>query len=221
MGGRQYQIAGYVPAGYAPYPYPHAVHGVGAVPMQPGDVAAAVRLMQLANSGYPQAIAQAVHGVGGYAIGGYQIGDAAAAGMLPPGATPILAANPLQPGQFALSQQDPTERRQLMLGFDSVTDIAGNTTVNVPTTVQDVFRGNRLVIPGSIAASFIINDIRIGTKSQLSSVLGMPAESFVPEALSPIRLDTAQIGQQITINVTNRSQGAQRFLATLYGDAAR
>lgn len=204
MGGQQYQLHGFAPIQVAS-PYGYGVHGGF---MSPQEQAALIHALRAQNSGVPPAV---------YAtMGGYRIGADAAA----PSAV-VVPPNPLVPGAFGIDKQDPTERRQLMLGFDSVTDVAAGTTVNVPTTVQDVFRGNRLVIPGSIAQAFIINDIRIGTKSQLSSVLGMPAEAFVPEALSPIRLDTAQIGQQITINLTNRSAGPMRFLATLYGDAAR
>lgn len=178
------------------------------------EYAQVVQALRAANANVPGAIHQAT--MGGYSIGAYTIGTDPTTGQ-----QVVVPANPLQPGQFEVSRSDPTQRRQLIIGFDSVDDVPSGATVSVPTTIQDVFRGNRFIVPGSFAPAFIVQDIRIGTKSQFSSAQGVPAEVFVPEALSPLRLDTAQVGQQISINVTNRSGGPQRFLAGMYGDAAR
>lgn len=177
--------------------------------LSPEEYAQVVQALRASNANVPHAIYQAT-------MGGYSIGVDPATGQ-----QVVVPANPLNPGQFEVSRSDPTQRRQLIIGFDSVDDVPSGATVSVPTTIQDVFRGNRFIVPGSFAPAFIVQDIRIGTKSQFSSSQGVPAEVFVPEALSPLRLDTAQVGQQISINVTNRSGGPQRFLAGMYGDAAR
>jgi hypothetical protein len=177
--------------------------------LSPEEYAQVIQALRASNANVPHAIYQAT-------MGGYSIGVDPMTGQ-----NVVVPANPLNPGQFEVSRSDPTQRRQLIIGFDSVDDVPSGATVSVPTTIQDVFRGNRFIVPGSFAPAFIVQDIRIGTKSQFSSAQGVPAEVFVPEALSPLRLDTAQVGQQISINVTNRSGGPQRFLAGMYGDAAR
>jgi hypothetical protein len=109
--------------------------------------------------------------------------------------------------------------RQYPLGFPTQS-FATLTTANVTATTQVLFRGRRLIIPSDIAASFLINDLRIGKNSQFPSSGPVPARVFVETSVGvDLSLDTAPISQSIVLNVTNTSGGTVIFNAALLGDA--
>jgi hypothetical protein len=107
-----------------------------------------------------------------------------------------------------------------MLGFDSVSTIAAAATTNVTSRPQLTFRPDRFVVAGSIAASFLVNDLKIGKNSQFLAGVAVPGEAFGQQAVGVrLKLDTAQVSQDIVINVTNTSAGALRFNAVMIGPA--
>jgi hypothetical protein len=121
-----------------------------------------------------------------------------------------------------VTQLDPTQLREFTIGFDSgAVLIPPGGFANVSTTLQLPFRGKRLIVSPLIASSFLIQEIRVGVTPQAAAVGVIPADTYVPESLVPLSLDTGQVGQQITISVINRSGGALRFLASITGDTAR
>lgn len=131
-----------------------------------------------------------------------------------------LSAFPGYPGGAQLRARAPSKAREWVLGFDSVTTVAAGATTNVTSRPQVTFRPDRLVIAGSIAASFLINDIKIGMASQLIAGVAVPAEVFGQAAVGVrLKLDTAQISQDVILNVTNTSAGALRFNAAMIGPA--
>ena len=131
-----------------------------------------------------------------------------------------LSAMPGYPGGQVLRTRAPTKGREYPLGFDSVATVAAGATAIITTRPQVVFRPDRLVVPASIASSFLINDLRIGKNSQFVSATALPAEVFTQGAFGVrLKMDTAQIAQDITLNVTNTSAGALRFTAALIGPA--
>lgn len=123
-------------------------------------------------------------------------------------------------GPRAVDRGAPQKMRQMPLGFPTTAILAGITT-NVQATTQVLFRGRRLIIPSSIAASVLVNDLKIGKNSQLPSSGPVPGQVFSEDAVGvDLSLDTAQISQTITLNVTNTSAGPITFNATMLGDSA-
>ena len=111
--------------------------------------------------------------------------------------------------------------RQTPLGFPTTPFLAGpNTTAPVNAVTQVLFRGRRLVIPSDIAGSFRVNDLKVGKNSQFTSSGPVPGRVFTERAVGvDLSLDTAQISQTISLNVTNTSVGPLTFNAALIGDS--
>lgn len=115
----------------------------------------------------------------------------------------------------------PTQDFEWPLGFDSGVQIAAGATAIITVTPQTLFRGGRLSVPGSIASSFTINDVKVGQRSMFPAVSSVPAETF--SNLSPgvrLKLSTSQIGQQVSMDVTNIGLAPERFRATIIGQVA-
>ena len=123
-------------------------------------------------------------------------------------------------GPRAVDRGAPNKMRQMPLGFPT-TAIAAGVTTTVTATTQVLFRGRRLLIPASIAASVLINDLKVGKNSQLPSSGPVPGQAFSEDAVGvDLSLDTAEISQTISINLSNTSLGALTFNATMLGDSA-
>jgi hypothetical protein len=81
-----------------------------------------------------------------------------------------------------------------------------------------IFRPDRLVVPASLADSFVINDIKVGKNSQMVNGVAIPAAAFSNTAVGVrLKMDTAQISQDVLLSVTNISAAAARFIAALIG----
>jgi len=114
-----------------------------------------------------------------------------------------------------------TELREQTLGFFQ-SGLASATVTAVISRPQIVFRGERLVIPSTLSANFSINDIRIGNRSQLGNSNVLPAQMFIETAVGVrLSLDTAQIAQDIAIEVNNISNTNVTFQAALIGTIAQ
>lgn len=139
------------------------------------------------------------------------------------GAAPAIARLAPLPGAPAgsmLRTRAPSKGREYFMGFDSVATVAAGATAIITTRPQVIFRPDRLVIPASIAPSFLINDFKVGKNSQMVAATAVPAEAFTQGAFGVrLKSDTAQVSQDVILNVTNISAGALRFLATLIGPA--
>lgn len=96
--------------------------------------------------------------------------------------------------------------------------VAAATQATIITQPQTWFKPMRLVIPGSIAPFFTVDNIIIGNKSQFPSAAPLPAETFIPEAEAVV-LDLATVDPAInlTLVVTNTSGVPQMFRATFVG----
>ena len=114
----------------------------------------------------------------------------------------------------------PTKSRALAFGMQSLA-VAAAATVNVQVQPQVLFRPQRIVIPATIAPSFVINDIIVGNKSQLALAGAIPAEAFTQNAdMAPTMLmDTLGISMQFTLNITSIAAAAVDFRAAVYGEA--
>lgn len=151
-------------------------------------------------------------------------GAPAARRRLPPpgamGRRPVIVQPAGRPPTQLVSRR-PRELRDEMLGFDSVTDIPPGETRPVVARPQVIFRGERLVIPSSIAGDFVIEDIRVGNRPMFAASGGNSALVFA-EGANGVRLQmtTAQPGIDIVLLASNVSGAARRFRATLIGKGA-
>lgn len=153
-------------------------------------------------------------------LGDDVIGDEELVGAAVRGALARLAPVPGYPRGQTLRTRPPTKGREYVMGLDSVANVAAGATAIITTRPQVVFRPDRLVVPASIAPSFLINDLRVGKNSQFVSATAVPAETFTQGAFGVrLKMDTAQISQDIILSVTNISAGALRFLASMIGPA--
>ena len=110
--------------------------------------------------------------------------------------------------------------RELPLGFHQAS-IAPSTPTNVTSRPQVLFRGERLVIPATVAANFALLDVKVGNVSILVNDTQLPAAIFSEVAIGVrLSMDTAQVAQDISINVSNTSNTAHDFDAALIGTAA-
>lgn len=120
-----------------------------------------------------------------------------------------------------LKQGKPDHRRRFPLGFVP-TSIAAASTVNVPAEPQNLFRSERLVIPSDIAFDFGVVDYKVGNESQLVSGGEVPAALFTEVSIdTDIHFKTAEVGNQIQIQVRNKTAGAIEFVAGVIGTVLR
>jgi len=107
--------------------------------------------------------------------------------------------------------------REFPMGF-GITPVANGANVIINAQPQVNFRPSRLVIPDSIAPSFMINDFKIGMRSQLVAPGSIPAQSFTQNAVgTAMALDTVNVGQFVTLDVTNVAAQPTNFAASLFG----
>jgi hypothetical protein len=107
--------------------------------------------------------------------------------------------------------------REFPMGF-GITPVANGANVIINAQPQVNFRPSRLVIPDAIAPSFMINDFKIGMRSQLVAPGSIPAQSFTQTAVgTAMALDTVNVGQFVTLDVTNVGAQPANFAASLFG----
>jgi hypothetical protein len=107
--------------------------------------------------------------------------------------------------------------REFPMGF-GLTPVANGANQIINANPQVNFRPSRLVIPDTVAPSFMINDFKIGMRSQLVAPGALPAQSFTQQAVgTAMALDTVNVGQFVTLDVTNVSAQPANFAASLFG----
>ena len=125
------------------------------------------------------------------------------------------------PSGASVRETPPDHERRFTLPLDSQVAIAAGATFAVAAQPQQVFRGERMVISSAIAASFLVLDVIIGTKSQLASQGAVSGDIFAPTSFGvTMEMDTAQIGQQVIVRVQNTSAGPLRFTGAIVGKLA-
>lgn len=123
-------------------------------------------------------------------------------------------------GATAVVDVPPTRSRRLPVGFPTtvVAPAGGTATANVQP--QILYRGERFVIPRTIAVGLLISDIKVGNRSQLAAANTLPAECYTEEAWgTDMHLDTADVSQFISILLLNPTLAAITFNALLIGRA--
>lgn len=132
-----------------------------------------------------------------------------------------LLARAINARKLASSQvmvpRKPSSAGVQPIGFNQA-GIAAGTQAVITTQPQTWFKPMRLVVPGSIAPFFTIDNLIIGNKSQFPSPVPLPAETFIPEAQAVVmELDTVNPALNLTIVCTNISGVPQNFRATFVG----
>lgn len=127
-----------------------------------------------------------------------------------------IAARKLGASQV-LASRKPSSSGVQPIGFFQA-GVAAGTQAIITTQPQTWFKPMRLVVPGSIAPFFTIDNLIIGNKSQFPSPVPLPAETFIPEAQAVVmELDTVNPALNLTVVCTNISGIAQNFRATFVG----
>lgn len=129
-----------------------------------------------------------------------------------------VIADKLAQGSLLTRVDHPSKARDYVLGLNSTAAInagAPGTAVSFP---QIVFRPERLVIPSDIAGQFLVNQIIVGKNPQQVSADPIPGRVFDERGVGVrLSMDTAQISQQITLNVTNIGGAPAVFRAAMIG----
>ncbi len=112
-------------------------------------------------------------------------------------------------------------RRRYPLGVVPTTITAGNTQT-IPTTPQNLFRPERLVIPSDIAFDIGVADVKVGNQSQFVETTEVPGTLFSEVAINTgVTFDTAEIGNQISVALRNKSLADVEFSAGFVGTIAK
>ena len=112
-------------------------------------------------------------------------------------------------------------RRRFPLGVVP-TLIASGDTETIPTTPQNLFRPERLVIPSDIAFDIGVTDVKVGNQSQFVETSEVPGSLFSEVAINTgVTFDTAEIGNQISVQIRNKSLADTEFTAGFVGTIAK
>lgn len=112
-------------------------------------------------------------------------------------------------------------RRRYPLGFVP-TDIVASATSLIPSTPQNLFRPERLVIPSDIAFDCGVTDVKVGNQSQFVETAEVPGSLFSEVAINTgVTFDTAEVGNQISVSIRNKSLADFEFTAGLVGTIAK
>jgi len=123
----------------------------------------------------------------------------------------------IDPVAVAVRHGSLSKRRRFPLGFQPTTVAAGATS-SIPAAPQDMFRPERLVIPSDTAFDFGIQDVKVGNTSQLVSGGEVPAAMFTEVSIDThVHFKTAEIGNQISVSVRNKTTGDIEFSAGVIG----
>lgn len=121
---------------------------------------------------------------------------------------------------LVVTPERPTKAREFPLGFESPAAVPAGGAATITSRPQIPFRGERLIVPSDIAGSFSILDLRVGKNSQFTSSGAVPARTFQENAVGiRLMLDTAQISQDVTLQVLNIGGAPQIFRAAIIGSA--
>jgi hypothetical protein len=113
------------------------------------------------------------------------------------------------------------KRRRYPLGFVP-TNITAGSTSSIPSSPQNLYRAERLVIPSDICFDLGITDIKVGNQSQFVQNVEVPAAIFSEVAIdTAVHFDTAEVGNQVSVSARNKSAVTVEFTAALIGTAAK
>ncbi|HEY3493831.1 MAG TPA: hypothetical protein VGK73_04065 [Polyangiaceae bacterium] len=148
----------------------------------------------------------------GALVGAAKAGNPAAAKVI---------AKIAQRNSGAVVQRELDRRRRYPLGVVPTTITAG-TQSQIPASPQNLFRPERLVIPSDIAFDSGVVDIKVGNVSQFVQSAEVPGALFSEVAINTgVNFDTAEIGNQISATIRNKSASSIEFSAGFVGTIAK
>jgi hypothetical protein len=121
----------------------------------------------------------------------------------------------------AVVQRELDRRRRYPLGVVPTTITAG-TQSQIPASPQNLFRPERLVIPSDVCFDAGVVDIKVGNTSQFVQSAEVPGALFSEVAINTgVNFDTAEIGNQISATIRNKSASSFEFSAGFVGTIAK
>lgn len=125
-------------------------------------------------------------------------------------------------GGFTVQEQSPSKARRQVLPMESTGTVAAGASVTITSRPQTIaFKPERIVIPSTIAPLFIVNDVKVGNRSQFVQSGSLPGEAFLPTLFDgQMEMDTVQTSQDFVMQITNVSGAAVQFRAAVYGKSA-
>lgn len=131
------------------------------------------------------------------------------------------ASQVMQRNQAVIRRQMPDKKRRYPLGLTPVVVNAG-ATAQILAAPQNIFRAERLVVPSDIAFDFGISDVKMGNQSQFVQNAEVPAAIFSEVAINTgVTFDTAEVGNQLSVTVRNKSAVNTEFTAAFIGTIAK
>lgn len=130
-------------------------------------------------------------------------------------------ARAVDPRAIAVRENALRTRRRFPLGLVP-TSVATGVTATIPAAPQNLFRPERVTVPSNIAFEFGVVDIKVGNQSQLVSGGEVPAAIFTEVSIdNNVTFATAEVGNQISMTVRNKSAGTIEFTGALMGTVAQ
>jgi hypothetical protein len=129
-------------------------------------------------------------------------------------------ARAVDPNAVAVRTRRLDRRRRFPCGFDAKT-VAASATDTAFSAPQFLFRPERIVVPSDIAFDLRVLDVKVGQTSQLVSGAPLPAAIFSEVAIDTnVSFRTAEIGNQIQLQLQNTTAAPVGFSAALIGTVA-
>lgn len=102
------------------------------------------------------------------------------------------------------------------------TIVAAGAAATISTQPQTLFRPERLVVPASLAPSFVLTDVKVGNVSQFPNAGELPLEIFAQNGVDcTITLDTVNPAISLSVSVINITGGALTFRGGFIGTSVQ
>jgi hypothetical protein len=137
--------------------------------------------------------------------------------------TPPQYGYPVTPRNMMVDYPPPSRADRVVLPMSSGVAILPNTSAQITSRPQNVaFRPERLIIGGT-PGNWIVNDIKVGNRSQFSQSGDVPGEMFAATTIdSFVSFETVQTAMDFVVLVTNvgNSESGEQFVCGVLGTAA-
>lgn len=129
----------------------------------------------------------------------------------------------IPPRNQLVDRPGPTRADRVLLPMSSGVSILPNTSAQITSRPQNVaFRPERVIIGGT-AGDWIVNDIKVGNRSQFSQSGDVPGETFASTTIdSFVSFETVQTAMDFVMLVTyiGSSESGAPFYCAVLGTAA-
>ena len=130
---------------------------------------------------------------------------------------------PVAPRNAMIDMNGPSRADRVVLPMSSGVNILPNTSAQITSRSQTVaFRPERLIIGGD-AGNWIVNDIKVGNRSQFAQSGDVPGEMFAATTIdSFVSFETVQTAMDFVVLVTfvGASESGAPFVCGVLGTAA-